>query len=157
MSARRSKRKIEGLRWAKPCARPKCIPRSRPRGVRALGKRYEAAVAKQLTGKGVAGQWFEFEDDNGHGYCQIDFLLEEEKAVLEVKLTEVEAARQELTDLYLPVLRHIYGPNVRGIVVARHLTRETDLDRVCDSLPLALIVARTRGIPTLHWIGKGPL
>lgn len=157
MTATRSKRKIEGLRWAKSCARPKCIPRSRPRGVRALGKRYEAAVAKQLKGQGVAGQWFEFEDDNGHGYCQVDFLLKEEKAVLEVKLTEVEAARQELRDLYIPVLRYIYGPLVRGVVVARHLTRETDLDRVCDSLPLALIVARTRGIPTLHWIGKGPL
>ena len=157
MSKRRAHRKVSGLLSASPIARPKCIPRSRPRGVRALGLRFERALARALP-TATHGQWWEYEDSDGHGYCQTDILLPWDGgfAILECKLTDTEAAREQLEELYLPVVRKALRKPVTGIIVTRHLTRTSDLSKVHDSLGLALIASRTR-IPVFHWLGVGAL
>jgi len=164
---RSAHRVIKGLEWAEPLAkRPACIPEGRPKGVKATGLRYERQAAteinKALRGSLVRGQWFEFVDSNGHGYCQCDGLYYDIRTdsyvVFEFKLTEVAQAREQLLDLYLPVVECAWPSfgKPRGVVVARHLTRETDVKRVCDSLWKA-VSWNCDQIPTLHWIGRGPL
>lgn len=161
-------RTIVGLEWAEPLARrPACIPESRPRGVRATGLRYErkaaAEIHRALGQSLVRGQWFEFVDANGHGYCQCDGLFYDIRTdayvVFEFKLTEVDEARSQLKNLYLPVIETAWPrfQKPRGVVVARHLTRETNVDLVCDSLWKAITFERPDTIPTLHWIGRSAL
>jgi hypothetical protein len=156
-------RVVEGLRWARPCARPACIPHGRPRGVKALGVSYErrvgAAVVARLGPASVrSGQWFEFEDANGHGWCQVDVLarLGDLVAVLECKLADVAGAQGQLRELYLPVVALATRRPVVGVVVVRHLERGAQVPRVCTSLREALTCAA--GAPSvLHWIGKGQI
>ena len=139
-------------------SRPKCIPQSRARkGSKGYGLRYERQVAER-TG-GVHGQWFSFRDLNGAGYCQPDVLLalDGQIVVLECKLTDVDEARLQLAKLYLPVVALALSKPVRGIVVVRHLTRESDTSLVVTSMGEALRHATERYFPTLHWIGRGPL
>jgi len=159
MSPRRrpSHRIIEGLREATPCPRPAHIPHSRPRGVKAVGLRYERAVAKAIPGA-IHNQWFSFVDKNGHGHCCPDIILDLGRGivVLECKLTDVDEARSQLEWLYKPVLARAYNKPVRGIVVTRHLTRLTNVTNVVDSLGAALL-APFGSLPTLHWLGRGPL
>jgi hypothetical protein len=133
------------------------MPRTRSRGVKALGLRYERLVGRALGAwPGLRlGPWFEFCDANGRGYCQADALIIQPDlvVVLECKLTDVPQADLQLEGLYKPVLEHIYKRRVHGVVVTRHLTRTTDLSRVTDSFAGAL--ARPR--PILHWLGRGPI
>lgn len=161
-------RAIVGLEWAEPLPRrPACIPESRPKGVKALGLRYErkaaAEINKALHGSLVRGQWFEFVDANGHGYCQTDAFIYDIRTdsyvVFEFKLTEVAEARSQLKNLYLPVVAAAWPQfqHPRGIVVARHLTRETDTKLVYDSLFRAVSEPLAGVIPTLHWIGRSAL
>lgn len=161
-------RTIVGLEWAEPLARrPACIPESRPKGVKALGLRYErkaaAEINRALRGSLVRGQWFEFVDANGHGYCQCDGLYYDPQSdsyvVFEFKLTEVDEARSQLKNLYLPVVAWAWPQFAppRGIVVARHLTRETNVNLVYDSLWWVMAEPPALGIPTLHWIGRSAL
>jgi hypothetical protein len=73
---------VEGLIWGVPLgARPDCIPVSRPRGAKALGVKYEKALAGALPGW-KHGQWFQFKDINGYGYCQVDLMIELEACVI---------------------------------------------------------------------------
>jgi hypothetical protein len=130
------------------------------RNAQAVGIRYEKAVgsaARDLKwGKVLCGQWFEFSDWNGAGYCQTDVLIvrQFDVIVLECKLTEVLDARIQLEDLYLPVVEKVFDRLARGVVVARHLTKTTNTDRVFDNLPAALLAGHC---PILHWIGRGPI
>jgi len=156
MSDRRTHRIVSGLKSAVPIDRPKCIPRSRPRGVRSLGLRFERQLAAALP-EANHGQWFEYEDDNGKGYCQTDLIIsfEDHLAVLECKLSNVESAYRQLNELYLPVVRRAYGRRVAGIVVTRHVTQVKRKNDICESLKLALRFSRT-SIPVFHYIG-GPI
>lgn len=150
-------RRIVGLEWAHECDRPRCIPKSRPRGTKGLGLRYERLVGKALHGMpGLRlGQWFKFCDANGGGWCQPDVLIIHPAVVfvLECKLTDVPLADMQLSGLYVPILSHVYKRPVHSIVVTKHLTRTSDLGRVCDSLASAI----GRPAPVLHWLGHGPL
>ena len=105
------------------------------------------------------GIWFSFVDANGLGYCQPDVLLglDGQVVVLECKLTEVDEARKQLAYLYLPVVAKALGKPTKGIVVVRHLTRESNPSNVCTSLGEALKRATSEYYPTLHWIGRGPI
>ena len=100
-------RRIKGLKWARELEqRPRAIPQGRARGLKALGTRYEKALAQALP-EALNGRWFEFEDLNGHGYCQVDFILRGASgrlALLECKHTWVEEAWQQLEGLYVPVV-----------------------------------------------------
>lgn len=151
-------RHIVGLVAAERCEKPPFIPESRPRkAAKRYGKAFERSVAKR-TG-GIYGQWFHYRDLNGEGYCQTDviLLLDGVAIVLECKLTDVSAAQEQLRHLYLPVVRMALQRPSRGIVVTRHLTRESELSRVCLRMGQALALASETFFPTLHWIGRGPI
>jgi hypothetical protein len=127
-----------------------------------LGLKYEKdfgdVIAKLAPGRVLHGQWFHFVDANGPGYCQPDHIvvLPDEVVIFECKLTECEQGRSQLRELYFPVVeRWAYRP-ARGIVVTRHLTKETELDLVTDDLGLALQL-RAGVIATLHWRERTPL
>ncbi len=149
-------RQISGLIWAKPCSRPGCIPQSRPRGKKAAGIRYERDLAQALPGA-IHGQWFEFQDSAGHGWCQPDLFLREKDAifVLEAKYTWKRGASKQISGLYKPVLEAAFGLPVLGIVVCKVLTRETPKGSVCSSLEEAKQRAAGPWPVVLHWIGAG--
>ncbi len=150
-------RVVEGLRYAALAERPPGIPKGRPRGTKAVGLRFERALAKKLP-TARHGQWFYYVDRNGPGYCQPDLYFEEQGRliVLECKLTDCDGARGQILDLYAPVLSKALGKPVQGIIVVRHLTRNTELELVHGSLALAKVACQTQ-IPILHWLGTGPL
>ena len=161
-------RKVDRLAWARPCSRPNVLPRRKVdyRNLKAVGLRYERAVGiaveRLRIGNVLRGQWFEFFDANGHGYCQPDILVirRDDVVVLECKLTEVDEAEAQLEDLYVHVVRRVYKLPVKGIVVARHLTRLTNTARVYDGLQAALQASDGTlpgHSPILHWIGRGPI
>lgn len=149
-------RVINGLVWAKPCARPRAIPASRPRGAKAAGLRYERALAAALP-KAKHGQWFEFEDRNGPGWCQTDLLLELPSGVLvlESKYTWVPEGHQQVEDLYLPVVAKALAKPTFGGVVAKVLTPGPYLVARDLQTFTQACVARQRAV--LHWIGVGPI
>lgn len=156
----RGHRRISGLLWAKPCERPKCIPRSRPRGVKGLGLSYERALAKALGAKAHHGPWFEFQDANGHGWCQPDFLLEIAGGllILEVKLSLRLEAQAQIEELYQPVVELALARRAKGVLVTKYLKPETPMDRVVETLSAAQVALLAQGsMPILHWIGRGPL
>lgn len=149
-------RQIIGLRSAVPCGRPAVIPKSRPRGAKAEGLRYEKLAAKALPGANH-GQWFAFEDLNGPGYCQPDLIWNRpgEIWVADCKLTWTPYAFAQLGELYVPVLEKAYGRRVRPLIIAKHLTRETPVSSIVGSVSEAIISPHP--FPVVHWIGKGPL
>lgn len=58
----------------------------------------------------LSEQWIEFEDDNGHGYAQPDHLIIEPSRVVivECKLSQNDAAWDQLLLLYRPLIETIY-------------------------------------------------
>lgn len=151
-----SYRIIKRLKWAQPLAqRPDCIPASRPRGAKAAGLRYERALAKHLS-EGAHGVWFEFQDDNGHGYCQSDHLysfLPNFIAILEVKYTLVLDAYSKLRDLYIPVISTAMKAPAVGIIVVKNLV--AGFENAYTDLPSAALASYETDYPTvLHWRGQ---
>ena len=151
-------RVIRHLSWALPCDRPRCIPNGRPRGIKKQGILYERALAAELGGDWKHGQWFEYEDANGHGYCQVDFLRRTVDAtvVLEAKLSWLLEAHQQINQLYAPVLEYVWGVPVVGVVVAKRLTSGMTA-AIAHNLPTALEAARSVRAVALHWPGKTSL
>ena len=154
-------RVVKGLLEAHPCLKPRGIPQNRPRGAKAMGLRFERAVAKALP-DAAHGQWFDFQDSNGPGYCQPDlfFVFPDCVVVLECKYTWVPAAQGQIFDLYAPVLGKVFGRPVGGIVVCKNLTGATPLDLVVDDYFQAIRDAHafpSPPYPVLHWLGKVPL
>lgn len=155
-------RVIQGLAFARVSDRPSNMPLGRARGTKRMGLTYERAFGKAITNRfprsTLLGQWFNFVDSNGHGYCQTDILvrLATECIIFECKLTDTERGRSQLSLLYFPVVTRTFGLPVRGIVVTRHLSRETELRRVTMELDAALRCPRDV-IPTLHWRERNPL
>jgi len=151
-------RVVVGLKWARPCGRPGCIPRSRPRGAKAQGVRYERALAKALPAA-RHGQWWEFEDRNGLGFCQTDLIWEADgrMVVLEVKYTWVWSGHTQLEQLYRPVVEAATGMGVSGIVVCKNLIPEIPRTvHVTGELGAALGLAKAGALCALHWLGLGP-
>ena len=132
-------RQITDLVWVRALTeRPSAIPQGRPRGVKAAGVRYEAALAlRQPFASALRGLWLEFGDASGHGYAQPDFVWNFAGGgplfVAEAKLTWRPSAYPQLRRLYFPLLRKLTGREVRGVVVCANLTRETPRAEVCDS------------------------
>ncbi len=153
------KRVIVGLKWAKRLeGKPKAIPEERSRGNKALGIRSERDLSEAYDslaeGKGV---WFEFEDKNGHGYCQVDFLLDnplqEMAFVLEAKHTWTEDAGIELEKLYLPVVKMAMEYNeVKGIVVCKNLLPYMKNIFIVSTLKDAILHAGRGKNVVWHWI-----
>lgn len=155
-------RAVTNVTYSAPCLRPSFIPASRPRGAKALGLRYERAFAKAVP-SATHGQWFQYTDDSGPGWCQPDFLLESRKRVviIEVKLTDYLGALAQIENLYRPVLRAAYPEKkVLGLVVLRHLSATPKGVKVWSSLREALSAsedAPSGAAPLLHWLGTGVL
>lgn len=141
---------------------PHSIPRSRVRGVKALGRRYEAAVARQLGSDATRGQWWTFRDGNGPGLCQTDLLISGSHwvVVLECKHTWISDGMDQLHYLYLPVVGMATGKQVVGVQVCKHLVPYAR-GAIFQDLESAVEAAKQswrRGAPvTLHWRGIGPL
>lgn len=152
-------RRVTRLQWARRCAKPKHINFPRARGTKAMGLRYEGAFAKALPGA-KHGQWWEFFDTNGHGYCQTDFLLvhDGELFVIETKLTDIEGGRAQLEELYLPVIAVALARRVYGLVVSRSARGESQSSRLHHGLAPALAASKLGGPPpSLLWLGHAPL
>lgn len=149
-------RVIVGLRWAKACSRPACIPKSRPRGKKAAGLKYERDLAKAIKGA-IHGQWFEFEDKNGHGWCQPDLFFTQggEIFVLESKYTWTQSGHDQINLLYRPVLEAAFNIPVSGIVVCKVLTPDVEAHWVKGTLEEAIEQAKQDRKTVLHWVGVG--
>jgi len=148
-------RHITDLEWARTCEHPRCIPKTRRLyGAKAAGIRYEKSVAKAIPGA-IRGQWFEFYDANGHGYCQTDVLVigKANTLVIECKLTDTEQAYEQLSRLYLPVVSMAFERHVIGLVVVRHLTKTSPRARVHENI----IEAISLGGGLVHWLGNSAL
>lgn len=147
-------RVVQGLLWAQRVPRPPSIPVSRGRGAKALGRAYERKVAKAFP-DALHGQWFQFLDFHGPGFCQPDLIfLGDPVWVLEVKLTDVESARSQLTELYFPVIEHVFRKAVRGAVVVKHVSKVSLGAKIVENFDQATVQP---GIPVIHWRGIGPL
>jgi hypothetical protein len=128
----------------------------RAKGSRARGLAYEKLVAQAIPGA-LHGQWFDFLDAAGPGCCCPDVLLLAKRATvcIEVKLTDCDEGREQLSLLYAPILRWIYQKPVLLVLVVKHLTPRSTL--VVEDLRSALRLAESGAIPTLHWLGRGPI
>lgn len=149
------------ITYAAPCLKPKFIPAPRRlRGTKRLGIAYERALAKAIPAA-THGQWFEYRHADEPSWCQIDLLLESARrvVVIEAKLTDLAAARQQLDELYLPVLRVAFPEkSVRGVIALRHVTNVPEGVEIWDKFSEALWAARETGsAPIFHWLGKGPI
>jgi hypothetical protein len=142
--------------FAAPCLRPPWIKVNRPRGAKAVGLRYERALAKRIP-LALHGQWFQYRTPDGPAWCQTDLLLlgRKQAVVIEVKLSDYLGARVQLQNLYLPVLRAAY-PHLDpfGIIVLRSLEQVPAETFIFESLAPAL---RSEEIPLIHWLGSGAI
>jgi hypothetical protein len=151
---------IEDLDWAVPCARPRTIPQSRPRGAKRKGILYEAALESALRGEATRGQWWNFADSHGPGFCQTDFFLEGDRwsLILESKYTWTPEGHSQIELLYRPVVELALGKPVLGIQVCKVLTPAVPGHVVVvRDLATAIEVARSGRLCTLQWIGVGLL
>ena len=132
---------IRGLRWAKALEdKPRFISSPRIKGIQRAGLIYENRIAtyiKALYGDSVLhGQWYEFEDRRGLGWCQPDILIlpnEDRKflLVIECRLKATRKAWVQLNYLYRPILEKIYPQvELRMVQVVKNLDKNLKLDLV---------------------------
>ena len=132
---------------------------SRPKGAKAKGLGYERALAAVLP-EFRQGVWWRFEDANGPGWCQTDFVLVGRSAVLvlESKLSWCVQGHSQLRALYQPVLTKATGMEVLGVLVTGKLRPDMPAGVVvAGTLQEALDFARTGRPTVLHWLPKTPL
>lgn len=155
---------VKGLISADPCSRPPNIPKSRPRGRKAAGLKYEKDLAcglrLSIIGKMPLwhGQWFRFIDQNGLGVCQPDIIVRTPVgiAILESKYTWTAAGHLQLDKLYIPVVEKANpGIPAFGIVVCKVLTSDVNPAWICRDLRSAILRASAGFKTVLHWIGAG--
>lgn len=108
--------------WVKILAAPPpfVLARKRHSGARANGLRYQRQVDEYLESRYgaayVRGPWLEFFDGvtRERRYCQPDGLLVELRrgriTVIEAKYTHTQLAYWQLFELYMPVVRALFGP-----------------------------------------------
>lgn len=151
----------EEVIWARNCSNPFEGKRRSPRGSKAAGIQYENLLGKILKPKVPflhQGAWFEFGDRNGRHLCQPDFIFGFDSVlwVLEVKYSLVESGFLQMEQLYIPVLRKVYGKEVYGIQVCRNLGLSYSFSprpRIMPSLDTAMHVAAGGKRSVWHWPG----
>lgn len=152
-------RQIAGLQWARPlAAKPTFRPEPRPSPAKRAGLAYERRVAATV-GFGRHGDWFEFLDSSGPGYCQPDIWGPDGKGgivVLECKLTWTLSARLQIQGLYGPVLEHIFKCPARGVIICKNLLPTTPRGLVYGDLREAMGRATSQNPTICHWPGKFP-
>ena len=149
-------RTVYKLRWARPLdEKPSCIPTARLRGVKAAGLKYEKSFGKAVPAA-RHGQWFEFCDANGPGFCQPDYLLrlDDQLVVLECKLSLVDEAFEQLEGLYFPVLEKITGFRPLGVVVTKNIRPIGVKTAIRPDLISAIDAAKIGLRGVFHWLGS---
>ena len=142
--------------------RPGNIPKSRGRGAKAEGRRYEAAVLKKLllpltkttSSEVLSSVWFEFLDANGRGVCEADHIIirPDRVVVVECKLTQTPRGISQLERLYLPCARLVWPERrVQGVMICKTLYEEPTFYAGSWEEVLA---APDSVIPTWHWLGR---
>ena len=121
-----------------------------------MGRRLKQRKARGDLGDKVtivAGQWFSFTDDVGFGMCQADYYLMYPKFIilLECKLTQNDGAAEQMTKLYMPILKMIYGLPVIPVQVCKNL-RYNPPDLLADIS--SLIKAPRHGVWTWHYLAE---
>jgi hypothetical protein len=157
-------RRIRGLRWARRLdSRPKAVPNGRPRGIKALGVRYERAFA-QVAHELEHGSWFEFEDMQGHGFAQTDFMTKapdgKSMVILETKSTWVLEGHIKIEEFYGPIVEEAMRTRVLGsLVVCKNLTKETRgwVSAISEDLDAALYHSSVGYRSVLQWLPGTPL
>jgi hypothetical protein len=156
-------RQVQGLRLAWRTERPPGLPKfNKPRGAKRDGVLYERAVGAALPAGALGALWWRFEDQNGTGVCQTDWIIAGARSVLvlECKLGQHWEAWKQLEDLYCLVVGRALGLPVIGVQVCKFLRREykTPGEVLVTDLAEAIAVARA-GVarPVLHWSGLGPI
>lgn len=147
-------REIRGLQWVELAENPWGRAPRRPKGVKGLGLRFEATVAKALPGA-LHGQWFKFLDNNGPGYAQADLLFEADGRLClgECKLTDCFEADRQMKRLYLPLLQALWDGPIHCIVIVKYLSPLTERGRVVSSWDSAM----AHSAPVLHAFSKREL
>jgi hypothetical protein len=131
-------------------------------GSKGIGLSYERRFAEALLRalpNARHGQWYEYLADGQRGFCQPDVVVPFERSllVLECKLKNIEQARGQLIQLYVPVLRACYSRDVRAVVVSRSLSALPDDALVARNLLEAIQLTGNGVMPVLHWLGRGPV
>lgn len=147
--------------WARNCPNPFGGKRRSPRGSKAAGIQYENLVGRTLKPEVPflhQGAWFEFADERGSHWCQPDFIFGFDSVlwVLEVKYSLVESGFLQMEQLYIPVLRKVYGKEVYGLQVCRNLGLSYSFSprpRIMPSLDSAMHVAAAGKRSCWHWPG----
>lgn len=153
---------VSGLRWAQVMPKGPFEKPRRVTGRKRAGLKYESDLAKALGSSADHGPWINFEDKNGPGWAQPDFLIEfpfsDAILILESKYTWVRDAYSQIEHLYKPLVERIYSKPAFGIVVAKVLTPDCRSLPVFRSLDEAALAATSGGKTVLwHWLGVGPL
>lgn len=150
---------IEGLRWAELTQDDPWPQRQRLRGARARGMTYQRHLARELRRRFGPenlheSQWLRFIDANGRGYAQPDVYLVGSRSVVcfEAKLTQRDAALAQLGRLYRPLLRHVYGKPVVGVVVCKNLVYRPGRWQIPG--PEEVLDTTQEAIYTWHWLGR---
>jgi hypothetical protein len=149
-------RTVVGLKFAEFSPEALMPPNKRRGGSRAQGLTFERKVARALP-MALHGPWYHYVDVNGPGICQPDLVLinDEQVIAVECKLTDTPVAVGQLRELYFPILSAVYSRPVGGIIVVKHLRRDS-----AQPVGFRDAVAECYGgkvIPLVHWLGTGPL
>jgi hypothetical protein len=120
-------------------SRPNCIPKARLSGVKLRGLTYEKRVGAHLRSifpKVYSGQWFQYVDATGGGYCQPDHFIVLKNGILciECKLTETPVGFAQIRQLYRPILEKHYGLPVVGVQAARHIRSHKFITDIKEAL-----------------------
>ena len=157
---RRQPRRIVDLESAAFTDHPPFPPIRRARGAKLKGIRYERRVgrwlAKQFSDRAelLLGPWIEFEDANGPGFAQPDFLVVESERIwiIEAKLTHVPEAILQLRNLYSPLCAEIYpGKTQLMVEVVRNLG--IYVGQLRPFLIEDFSAAKLDDISIKHWMG----
>lgn len=144
--------------WAESLpTKPAFIPKSRPRGTKALGLSFEKKVAKALP-LAIHGQWFQFKGQSGAlRYCQTDFLwlLSRTSLIIEVKLTNISEARAKLASLYIPVVEKTYKKPALGVIIVKSVSKVPIGEKIFSSITEA--IDSDVSLPVVHWLGHTSL
>ena len=144
---------VDGLTWAAETGRPSGLPVTRPRGSKGAGLRYEKEISKALGREMIRGQWWEFRDKNGYGYCQTDLFREGDRfcLVLETKYTWCPEGHSQLELLYRPVVEFVTRKPMLGIQVCRALKPDMPGEiKIVNDLQSAIEVAKMGRLSVLH-------
>lgn len=118
-----------------------------------MGKALKRLIAKHnLPVELVSHQWFEYEDINGYGCCQIDHMLICPGFIilLECKLTYNPGAEGQMYNLYVPVLAEVYGCPVVCVQAFKNVSRQI-ANRI-DNLKALVMQPRNNVVWNWHYL-----